>query len=1238
MAKRIFSAKSSVGVRPATTGGHPRVRRRVTMWAALGVLALLATLLTPLSTASAQETAPSAPDDLRAAAGDKSVTLTWTPRSDGGATIIRWEFQVLKDGKDVNRDGDYEDAGETAPDGDFDDTSDVHVGWRTITNSGPTTTSYTVRGLDNGTTYRFEVRAVNKDSNENERFGASARSAAVSPAAGTKPVTRPTAAPSSLSAINGETNEVTLKWTDLSDDEEGGVPITWQYQIKVEDGDYYDWTPVVDPKSITDGDPGTDGNQAGQEYVVTGLTNGTTYQFKVRASNALGGGPDIESSPTLVATKPSKPLSLTAAAGDSSATLSWKANYDGGSTIVSWQYRLRSVERANAADNVTWPDWPAEATDPNWITIPDATAATTSYIVTDLCNHTGCGTPADATDDTGDTLYQFQVRAINILRGKPRGLGISSASTGSKTVDPGEIPGAPTGLTAVAVDAEQASVGDVNLSWVVPTEQGDNPIKSYQYSVKAGDGAWGDWTDTGKPAVTKTVEDLAVGVPHLVRVRANNGRVGDYVQLRKPVYPGTTPSLPSGLMAESSYDTNKGQGTITLSWAPGYNGGSPVTRWEYLAAADTAEQTGFTILADALGHEATTDGTLAWNPICDATNPKTAAGCATKSTESFTDLKVYNQIDIANATPQVDEWLRQSGRDIYIAIRAVNDVGGPGQGEGEFYNFAIARFKDEIPSAPQPLAVASTGTDDTTGNNQITLIWAEPANVTRRTGYNKLATTQTSFGGSSSDIYEYQLKVGDDPWGSTWSRFDDLADDAADTATDIFDDNIKGRVDLEEFTATEYSFRVRAKNKVGPGHYAEIGPITIGAPGTPGAGTTAYSRLLADADNQKVTLSLQTAPGLLLRGIAGTYETCTSTNATCTGGYLRNASFGPDGEENTADDISAAQWQYSYKYGDGDYGDWENTDSFDSTNHQLDSPIEVHELANGQPYTFRVRAVNGSSSSPILTTETVRPSLPPPAPQNVKAEGGNQQVKLTWVNVSDDGAPVKSWEYCGGTSTDTCKADGPTGNLHADDGWKSIPNAEGDATSFDFTGKLYRHSYTVTIGNEASVMHYFYSTDGDDDHALLAGTDGIVAAGNTPVMPPVAGTTITTAWTGTPTEVDIPNGERLTFRVRAVNTADLKGAIGEANPVTPGRTPSEPVRVLATPRDQSVDIFVTAPKHNNGTDITRYEIRKKTAEGDYDAWETLTDENGQVAKHVDGRTATGRGIVDRPHQWCYLHL
>ena len=75
--------------------------------------------------------APSAPRNLTAEAGDGEVVLTWdAPEDDGGSAITDYEY------RNVGRDP-----------------------W---TSTGSTDTTYTVSGLDNSVTYAFEVRAVNR--------------------------------------------------------------------------------------------------------------------------------------------------------------------------------------------------------------------------------------------------------------------------------------------------------------------------------------------------------------------------------------------------------------------------------------------------------------------------------------------------------------------------------------------------------------------------------------------------------------------------------------------------------------------------------------------------------------------------------------------------------------------------------------------------------------------------------------------------------------------------------------------------------------------------------------------------------------------------------------------------------------------------------------------------------------------------------------------------------------------
>ena len=86
---------------------------------------------------SQRETAPDAPRNLTATAGDQAVQLAWSkPVDDGGSPIVRYEYR--------QRDGD-------GPVG----------AWQIIAEDLPPT-DYTVTGLTNGVSYTFHVRAVNR--------------------------------------------------------------------------------------------------------------------------------------------------------------------------------------------------------------------------------------------------------------------------------------------------------------------------------------------------------------------------------------------------------------------------------------------------------------------------------------------------------------------------------------------------------------------------------------------------------------------------------------------------------------------------------------------------------------------------------------------------------------------------------------------------------------------------------------------------------------------------------------------------------------------------------------------------------------------------------------------------------------------------------------------------------------------------------------------------------------------
>jgi outer membrane protein assembly factor BamB len=182
----------------------------------------------------------------------------------------------------------------------------------------------------------------------------------------------PPSAPAGVSATAGD-GQVSLSWSPSS----GTAPITYSVYRGTASGN-------ESPTPIVSGLTGT-------TYADTGLANGTTYYYEVKASNAGGSsGFSAEASATPVAppTVPGAPALTASSARGKGVVLSWSAPPNGGSAITSY-----TLYRSTSA------------------------GAEVPYVSV-RCSASTC-TYTDTNTKHG-TLYDYQVAAVNAVGTGPR--------------------------------------------------------------------------------------------------------------------------------------------------------------------------------------------------------------------------------------------------------------------------------------------------------------------------------------------------------------------------------------------------------------------------------------------------------------------------------------------------------------------------------------------------------------------------------------------------------------------------------------------------------------------------------------------------------------------------------------------------------------------------------------------------------------------------------------------------
>ncbi len=375
--------------------------------------------------------------------------------------------------------------------------------WADIAGSTGETRSHFATGLTNGLEHTFAVRAVNDG-------GASGRSnqASETPAgAASLPIK-----PRNFSAVQTGAYEVRLEW------ERSVQPLAVAGYRFIQDNTSSDddvpaWTPISDSDSNT------------SSHTVSGLTEGDTYNFAVRAFNSQGDSDSSNSlSVTIVAT-PAAPTGFTASAGDSHVELSW--GNPGNSSITMYQYQ----QGANGA----------------WTDIPGSGALTTSHLVSDLTNN---------------QQYAFRVRAVNRA-----GEGAASPPVTATPAKAGAAPGKPANFSAA-----QTGVLQVGLTWDKASQP--RTVTGYQFTQN-GDSSWTNIDRSDSSTASHTVSGLTERDTYTFAVRAINSsgvRTSDFISVTIV----KKPNPPTGLSA------TVGDTQATVDWSQTVKTGAPIDKHQLL--------------------------------------------------------------------------------------------------------------------------------------------------------------------------------------------------------------------------------------------------------------------------------------------------------------------------------------------------------------------------------------------------------------------------------------------------------------------------------------------------------------------------------------------------------------------------------------------------------------------------------------------------------------------------------
>ncbi len=417
---------------------------------------------------------PQAPQITSIDQTSTTATVGFTaPGSDGGSAITGYEYSV-----------------------------DGGVSWSTtptISNS-----QFTITGLTAGTSYSVALRALNTHGS-----GTSSASQSVT--------THGTPGAPHINSITGSDGSLSV---DITLGSTGGTPVT-NLEYSLDGGQ--SWI-TRSPTSTY------------LPLYISGLTNGTNYDIRVRAVNYVGQGTQSN----LVVGRPVSSPGAVSLSGDVVAsshtlTLTITPPVDGGSAITGYEY---STDRGAT-----------------WRARQDLGGTTTTLAVNTLSTD-------GSTLLTNGTEYCVQVRAVNSV-----GAGLASADLCSI---PKTVPDAPSVISTTGRDRA------IDVTYLLGGN-GGSPITQVEYCLNAC-GTLANWISIGLSSSPFRISGLTNGTSYTVDLRSVNsvGTSATSTLTYATAIPADIPTPP----VITSVVSGAGQVTINFT-APTSDGGFTINNYQY---------------------------------------------------------------------------------------------------------------------------------------------------------------------------------------------------------------------------------------------------------------------------------------------------------------------------------------------------------------------------------------------------------------------------------------------------------------------------------------------------------------------------------------------------------------------------------------------------------------------------------------------------------------------------------